>query len=633
MKRSILQVMTAAGLGLLFLAAAPASDPLAPSGKWTGDHGGSAATPPMGWNSWNAFRTAVDEQKVLGSASALVQSGLAQKGYVYVNIDDGWWLKRRSSDGRLEIRTAIFPSARLPGGAETSFAPFVHRLHAMGLKAGIYTDVGRNACSQAWDLQSPNLPVGSTAEREVGLEGHVDQDIALFFREWGFDYVKIDACGVADFPPGAAVVSKQAYRGREPVIIREQPLLDRSDQLQAQYRAVAAVLASARPDNRYVMSICTWGRGNVRAWGNEVGNSWRTSADIQPSWSSMLHSYDSVITRALYARPGSWNDPDMLFIGAGDFDANHLTEARTHFALWAMVDAPLLIGYDLRNAPKPLMDIWGNSGLIAINQDGLGNQAVLAYRSDDLHILVKTLSNGSKAVALLNRSDRPIRATLTSEHLKFAPDAPITLKDLWSGKTLPSFVGERTVLLAPRETAVFTATGTARINGRYLSEMPARIHVAVDGLPFAEADPEIVRAASEPSAGRGPQPEYGGWGAPQADASPYSTTLAIADRSFATGIGVLSRSRLEVRTKQEFARFSAIVGVDNVTRNRESKVIFAVYGDGRLLVETGALKFGDAPIAINADVRGIRVLELVARSTDPASAPVALAWAEAKLEK
>jgi hypothetical protein len=611
------------------MAAGPQPDPLAPAGRWTGGHGGAAATPPMGWNAWNAFRTDVDEAKVIGSAEALVKTGLAGKGYVYVNLDDGWWL-RRMQDGRLQIRTSIFPSGA--GKPDTSFAPFVSRIHSMGLKAGIYTDIGRNACSQAWDLASPNLPVGTAAEREVGLEGHVDQDISLFFKQWGFDYLKVDACGVADFPPGSEVVASQGYRPHDPLIVRGYPELDASEALEAKYREVAAAIARSRPDGDYVLSICTWGRGNVRSWGNEVGSVWRTSADIQPTWSSMLHSYDSVVTRALYARPGSWNDPDMLFIGAGDFDANHLTEALSHFTLWAMLDAPLLIGYDLRTAPKSLLDIWGNTDLIAVNQDPLGNQAVLAYRSSDLDILVKTLANGDKAVALFNRSDRPIKATLTSDHLKFDSHAPVTLRDLWIKQTLPPFVGATSVALAPRQTLVFSAHGTHAVPGVYLSEIPARIHVASEGLSFPELDPEISRAASEPSRGPGPAPEYGGWGGAQADASPYSTPLAVGTHSFASGIGVVANSRLEVRANAAFARFTAVVGVDNATRNRNTSVRFLVYGDGKLLAETGPLKFGDPPAAIAADVRGVAIVELVVRSMATRDAAPAVAWGDAKLE-
>jgi hypothetical protein len=123
----------------------------------------------MGWNSWNAFHTDVTEAKVLDSAKAIVDSGLRDLGYIYVNIDDGWWLKRRTSDGRMQVRTAIFPSAKVGGSETSSFRPFTDKLHRMGLKAGIYTDIGGNSCSQAYDLHSPNLPEGTTAERQIGL--------------------------------------------------------------------------------------------------------------------------------------------------------------------------------------------------------------------------------------------------------------------------------------------------------------------------------------------------------------------------------------------------------------------------------------------------------------------------------
>lgn len=620
-------------LSLLALpsAAGNLADPLAPAGRWTADHGGMAATPPMGWNSWNAFRTEITEEKVIGSADALIASGLAKTGYVYVNVDDGWWLKRRPTDGRLEIRTSIFPSAQL-GSGQTSFKPFVDRLHKMGLKAGIYTDIGRNACSQAWDPQSPNLPVGTTAEREVGLEGHVDQDIHLFFKDWGFDYIKVDACGVADFMPGAPALAA-GYRAHEPVIVRSFPEYDDAAGLKARYAAVADALNASNADGKYFLSICTWGRANVRAWGTEVGNAWRTSADISPVWTSMLHSYDSVVTRALYAHPGSWNDPDMLYVGTGDFDEHHLVAARTHFTLWAMVNAPLLIGYDLRHAPKALLDILGNTDVVAVNQDKLGNQAVPAYRSDDVHILVKSLANGKKAVALFNRREVPIKVTLTSAHLKFASGTPIVLRNLWTKETLPPFSGETTFTLQPQETLALEATGTHLLErGVYLSEMPGRIHVAADGIAAPEMDPEIYHASLGPTLGSGEKSEYAGWGGAQADASPYSTALASANVSFAYGLGVLSNSRLEVRTEGQYARFAARVGVDNSTRNRQTAIRFIVYGDGRKLGETGPLKFGDAPVDIQVATAGSKVIELVAKSTGPESAPVAVNWGDARLE-
>lgn len=615
-------------------AAAQARDPLQPAGRWTLPERKQARTPPMGWNSWNAFRTEVDEDKVMGAARALVDTGLARRGYVYVNIDDGWWLKRRAGDGRMQIRTRIFPSAAVPGG-DSSFRPFTDRLHAMGLKAGIYTDVGRNACSQAYDLHSPNLPEGTTAEREVGLFGHVEQDIGLYFREWGFDYIKVDACGINVYAPGSAIVRDNGYAGFAPLI--DQASINRTDvaAVRSLYEAVAIALEKANPDGDYILSICNWGSADVRSWGKQVGHMWRTSGDITPSWSRMLHNFDSVSTRALYAKPGAWNDPDMLFIGHGDFDEKHLTEARSHFALWAIINAPLLIGYDLRGAAQSLLDIWGNADIVAVNQDPGGHQGVIAYDSNDVQIVVKTLSSGRKAVALLNRTASEAKIELTAAHLKFSPSAPIALRDLW-GKARPApFIGEAAFTLAPRETLIFEASGERRLaDGVYLSEIPGDINVAADGVTVPEPDPMIHRMAGVWNGTRdgGERPVYTGWGGARADATPYDQALQIAGRRFDTGIGILARSRLEIRNRAGRGRFEALVGVDDSTRDTKGRIRFLVYGDGRLLAQSAPMAFGEAAWPLSADIRGKKVIEIVVRREGRGNAlPVVATWADAAL--
>ena len=191
------------------LAGTAQAGPLDATGQWSVTSRGSAPLPPMGWNSWNAFNSDIDEEKVLAAAKALVDTGLAAKGYVYVNIDDGWWLKRRTTDGRLIIRGDKFPSTRAKG-RDPSFRPLTDRLHAMGFKAGIYSDLGRNSCSQAYSEGPAQLPEGSVAEREVGLYGHSDQDIRLFFTEWGFDAITVDGCGIDAYAAGARRARRSA---------------------------------------------------------------------------------------------------------------------------------------------------------------------------------------------------------------------------------------------------------------------------------------------------------------------------------------------------------------------------------------------------------------------------------------
>jgi len=627
----------AAALTLLFTPAHASSpgDPLAPAGRWEGATSGSASTPPMGWNSWNAFRTEVDEAKVLGAAQTLVDSGLARLGYQHVNIDDGWWLKRRTGDGRLQIRTNIFPSAATGGPAGTSFKPFTDKLHAMGLKAGIYTDIGRNACSQAYDLHSPNLPQGTTAEREVGLEGHVTQDINLYFKEWGFDYIKIDACGLADFLPDSDLVKKQDYRAAPPLI--ERGSINRTDvkAVRARYEDVAAALKEARPNNDYVLSICAWGMANVRTWGKDVGNLWRTSADITPSWTSMLHNCDSAAKRARYAGPGHWNDPDILHIGHGAFDDANPVEVRSHFALWAMITATLLISYDLRNGPASFLGVLGNADVVALNQDKAGHQGVIAYDSDDAQIIVKTLGIGErKAVALFNRGASPAPVTLLASHLKLSDSAPVLLRDLWS-KESTTFTGEKAFTLAPHETLVFEATGKRQLeNGVYLSEIPGSVNVAVDGARQPQLDPTVHRMIDPWSSTRsgGSRPQYAGWGGAQADTTPYGQTLQVAGQVFESGLGVLSNSRLQVKNDGGHAQLTASVGVDDSTENTRQPVRFYVYGDGKLLAESAPVAFGARAPLLQADVRGVRLIELVVRGSQAADAPPVVAtWGDARL--
>lgn len=627
------RLMIACALAAFVSPLSALAEPVA-RGIWLGNTDGAAKTPPMGWNSWNAFRTEVDEAKVMGAAQALVDDGLARKGYIYVNLDDGWWQKRRVTDGRMIIRTRIFPSAATPDGT-TSFRGFTDRLHSMGLKAGLYTDVGHNACSQAYDLHSPNLPEGTAGERQVGLDGHVSQDINLYFREWGFDYLKVDACGLADFAPDSKLVKDNGYIGLTPEIDRAS--LNRTDSVKVErrYAEVAAALKQANPDNDYVFSICNWGMANVREWGKEVGSSWRTSSDITPNWSSMLHNYDSAVKRALYAGPGHWNDPDILFIGAGDFDTDHLTEARSHFTLWAMLNAPLLISYDLRKAPQSLLDIWGNADLIAVNQDPAGNQAIVAYDSDDAQILVKTLADGHKVVALFNRTASPAKLNLLASHLKLKNDAPIQLTDLWS-KAGITFTGETEFELAPHETRVFSVQGARELaDGVYLSEIPGVINVADDGVREPQLDPTVHRMI-DPWAGTrsgGSRPQYAGWGGAQADMTPYAQALQIGGHTYDSGIGVLGNSLLQVKN-EGYATFRATVGVDDSTSNRDRAVSFTVYADGKLVAKTPPLKFGDAARDISADIAGHKIIELLVTDDNVANEqPVVVTWGEARLQK
>ncbi|WP_395445304.1 NPCBM/NEW2 domain-containing protein [Caulobacter sp. UC70_42] len=611
--------------------AAAQNDPLAPTGRWTAYTAGRAATPPMGWSTWNAFATDIDEDKILGSAKQIVDSGLAAKGYRYINIDDGWALKRRMPDGRMIIRDDKFPSART-GGDAPSFKPFTDKLHAMGLKAGIYSDLGRNTCSEAYSPTDDDLPKGTVLEREVGIYGRIDQDIALYFKDWGFDFIKVDGCGLRDYGPQSERVRSGKFRALGPFL--DSGAVTRTDipTIQAMFRQINVALARENPDGDYLLSLCVWGAANVRAWGKDYGGISRTSDDISPAWGRLLVNYDTTVTRSLYAHPGSWNDPDMLHIGAGDFDADHLTEARSHFALWAMLNAPLLIGTDLRKTPKALLDIFGNADIIALNQDPAGNQATLAHDSSDLQILVKTLASGDKAVAIFNRGSVDYDVDLSAAHLKFRDDAPIALTDLWSQQRT-SFTKRAKLHVKPRQTLIFRAHGARALQGGYyLSEQPGSVNPAVDGVLEPTPDPSIFRTAAGwgGTSGAGDRPSYAGWGGARADSAPYGQVLHVAGKPFAAGIGILANSRLEVRNAGA-KRFTAMVGVDDSASDKAGAVTFAVYGDGKLLATSKPVKWGMAAQPISAPVAGVKLIELVARGPRGANQRLPVTWGEAAL--
>ncbi|WCE04994.1 NPCBM/NEW2 domain-containing protein [Pseudoxanthomonas sp. JBR18] len=614
MKRMLLATLLS--LSALPAAAGQYSDALQPSGRFSVYGHGAAATPPMGFNPWNAFRTEVDQARIASVVDALQQRGLQDAGYRYVNIDDGWWL-RRDAQGRIEIRTSMFPIAQQADGG-TSFRAWTDMLHARGFKAGLYTDAGRNACSQAFDRHSPNLPVGSVAEREIGLQGFEASDLKTMFQDWGFDYLKVDACGLADFGAGSEPVKQSGHRALRPLIVRGDAQRTDADAVETRYARVGRLLADLNPDGDFVLSICPWGEAGVRDWGGEHGNLWRTSPDIEPTWASMLHNFDSASRRELYAGPGRWNDPDMLAIGLGEFDAQHLTQARTHFSLWAMLSAPLLLGFDLREAPQPLIDLLTNPEVIAIDQDPAGNQAVLVADGRPVQVLVKPLATrGERAVLLFNRGDAPATAQVTPAQMKLADDASIRMRDLWRHADLPQTRGALRFALAPHQAMLLKVRGTpVELHGALLSEMTGRIHVAADGLP------SYSTALDQAS------------GTPRADATPEGLPLQVAGEKYAYGIGTHADSRLEVATRGEFARFAATVGLQDNAGQTDASVVFRVYGDGKLLHATAPLTAGKSA-DLDIDTTGVSVLELVAASQNaPAgSLPPVVAWADARLRQ
>jgi alpha-galactosidase len=330
---------------------------------------GLARTPPMGWNSWNHFGCNVSEKLIEEEADAIAASGMRDAGYRYVVIDDCWQVARDAAG------VIVADSARFPHGIK-ALADYVH---AKGLKFGIYTDAGTRTC-----------------QKRPGTLGHEEQD-ARTYASWGVDYVKEDWCNAA------GLVAPVQY---------------------AKFRD--ALAHSGRP---ILFSICEWGSNQPWEWAPDVGNLWRTTDDIEDKWPSMLSNLDQNGQHASVARPGAWNDPDMLEVGNGGMTDD---EYRAHFSLWAIMAAPLMAGHDVRTMSPATREILLNHEVIAVDQDSLGRQGMLVWEPvPELQVWSKPLGDGSRAVALLNRSTTPAKITASLSRVGLRSDSA-AVRDLWA---------------------------------------------------------------------------------------------------------------------------------------------------------------------------------------------------------
>ncbi|MGB8191985.1 MAG: glycoside hydrolase family 27 protein [Chitinophagaceae bacterium] len=345
----------------------------------------------MGWSSWNHFHINISEQMLKEQADAMISSGMYAAGYRFINIDDGY-LGGRDANGKLFAHPIKFPS-----GMDSLTA----YIHSKGLKAGIYTDAGKNTCGSMYDKDS--LGIG------VGIYGHVQQDVDLFFKEWKFDFLKVDWCG-----------------GKE-------MKLDEQTEYSTIINAVKAI------DSNLVFNICRWEFPGV--WAIKKADSWRISGDIRENFASILKIIDLNRELYQYASPGHYNDMDMLQVGRG----MTYEEDKTHFSMWCMLNSPLLAGNDLRKMSKETIEILTNKEVIALNQDRLFAQARRILVDGNVEVWLKPLADGGKAVAVVNRGTQGVIFELKTETLGVRENSKV--RDLWEHRDLGRIGVERMLKL------------------------------------------------------------------------------------------------------------------------------------------------------------------------------------------
>jgi alpha-galactosidase len=341
-----------------------------------------AATPPMGWNSWNHFHNKVDDATIRAQAEAIVSSGMRDAGYVYVNIDDTWEAERDSSG-------VIHANSKFPD--MKALADFVH---SKGLKIGIYSSPGPKTCA-----------------KYEGSYGHELQD-AQTYAAWGIDYLKYDLCGLRE--QMKAVSPDEAHKMMVDAYIKMRD----------------ALRSTRRP---IVYSLCQYGNDAVWEWGPSVGgNLWRTTGDINDHYVRMETIGFSQAGLSRFASPGHWNDPDMLEVGNGGMNTD---EYRTHMSLWAILAAPLLAGNDLTSMTPETVALLTNKEVIAVDQDRAGRQGDRVSAVGPIEIWVRPLADGSKAVGIFNRHPGPLSASVDfKKQLGF--NHVVKVRDLWQQKNL-----------------------------------------------------------------------------------------------------------------------------------------------------------------------------------------------------
>ncbi|MFJ2190524.1 ricin-type beta-trefoil lectin domain protein [Kitasatospora sp. NPDC087861] len=402
-----------------------------------------AVTPPMGFNNWARFGcragnpntgdAGVSEKLILAQANALVGKKLAAKGYNTVTVDDCWMAASRDAAGNLVADPTVFPHG---------MAWLGRQLHAKGLKFGLYEDIGTDTCGGypgSWD--------------------HFQQDANLL-ASWGVDYIKLDGCNMPASANTAAGYG-QAYK-------------DFGAAMKANASGRDMVFSESSPAYFYI------GQSDLANWytvidqASQSGQLWREGYDVKMyhsshnAWSHdgnqagvmAQYGYNSQLAR--YSGPGSWNDPDFLITG----DALTDEESRSQFALWSMMASPLILSTDIPNLSAASLATLSNTDIIAIDQDPLGKQAGIVSRNGTVDVLSRPLTNGDRAVALLNRGAGTITAGTTLNAVGFqGGGCSADVKDLWTG-TSSSSTGTISTSLPAHGTAIFRVTPGAGCVGQ-----------------------------------------------------------------------------------------------------------------------------------------------------------------------
>ncbi len=358
--------------------------------------------PLMGWSSWNTYYVDISEDLIKKQTDAMVAHGLKDAGYTNINIDDGFF-GYRDEQGNMTYNAERFPNGMR---AVSDY------IHSLGLKAGIYSEGGDNTCGSMYNQEATGIG--------AGFYGHDQQDANTYFKDWNYDFIKIDYCGGKELG------------------------LDEQERYEA---IVQAIRNTGRKDAS--INICRWAFPGV--WAAKIARSWRISWDIRPNWESIKYIIGKNLYLSAFAGNGGYNDMDMLEIGRG----MPQNEEEVHFGMWCIMSSPLLIGCDMTDIPEQSLALLKNEELIALNQDILGLQAYVVQRTDSTYTLVKDIEEKRgkiRAMAVYNSADTERTVTIPFNTLELA--GKVKARDLVKHSDMGVFENEMTCTVPGRSILV-----------------------------------------------------------------------------------------------------------------------------------------------------------------------------------
>jgi alpha-galactosidase len=400
-----------------------------------------ALTPPMGWNHWYAHYDRVTDKMMREAADVLINSGMADVGYQYVDIDDCWMNAPKHGDplrvGPLrDERGNLIPNKYFP-----DMKALTDYIHSKGLKAGTYISPGPLTCAGF-----------------AGSYRHEALD-ARQFADWGFDFLKYDWCSYSQVADGKEPGSENYptwKTAKSPHEVYTHPYKLMGDLLKKQDRDI-------------VYNLCQYGMGNVWEWGEAVGgHCWRTAGDLGFELDRIFEVALKNAEYRAWSRPGAWNDPDYLQIGwVGDARGGGLpkpcpltpNEQYAYMSLWALMASPLFYSGDMSQLDEFTLNVLCNPEVIDVNQDALGQSAALAVVNETTFVMVKDLEDGSKAVGLFNRGEFP--AEVEASWAVIGVSGKRIVRDLWRQRDIGEFANGYKATL-PRHSGILVRVAATR---------------------------------------------------------------------------------------------------------------------------------------------------------------------------